>query len=72
MPVDSTCTELSKVSTILFSEVNSVNNPCLPAVGDASMTRADAFFGDNHSFNQTLFDKVRPFSLALSPEVTTC
>ncbi|RXW14245.1 heme-thiolate peroxidase [Candolleomyces aberdarensis] len=26
--------------------------------GDAGMTRADAFFGDNHSFNQTLFDKL--------------
>ncbi|KAJ2935533.1 heme-thiolate peroxidase, partial [Candolleomyces eurysporus] len=29
---------------------------------DASMTRADAFFGDNHSFNQTLFDKFVDFS----------
>ncbi|KAJ2921633.1 heme-thiolate peroxidase, partial [Candolleomyces eurysporus] len=27
--------------------------------GDAGMTRADTFFGDNHSFNQTLFDEVR-------------
>lgn len=27
--------------------------------GDTSMTRADAFFGDNHSFNQTLFNQVR-------------
>lgn len=27
--------------------------------GDSSMTRADAFFGDNHSFNQTLWDQVR-------------
>lgn len=26
--------------------------------GDSSMTRGDAFFGDNHSFNQTLFDQV--------------
>ena len=26
--------------------------------GDASMTRGDDFFGDNHSFNQTLFDQV--------------
>jgi hypothetical protein len=25
--------------------------------GDASLTRADAFFGDNHSLNQTLFDQ---------------
>ncbi|KAF5359306.1 hypothetical protein D9756_003057 [Leucocoprinus leucothites] len=25
--------------------------------GDSSMTRADAFFGDNHSFNQTLWDE---------------
>lgn len=25
--------------------------------GDASMTRGDAFFGDNHSFNQTLWDE---------------
>jgi hypothetical protein len=32
----------------------------LPHVlGDAGMTRGDAFFGDNHSFNQTLFDKVK-------------
>lgn len=23
------------------------------------MTRADAFFGDNHSFNLTLWDQVR-------------
>jgi unspecific peroxygenase len=26
--------------------------------GDASMTRADAFFGDNHSFNPALFEQV--------------
>jgi hypothetical protein len=26
--------------------------------GDTSMTRGDAFFGDNHSFNETLFDQV--------------
>jgi hypothetical protein len=26
--------------------------------GDSSMTRGDDFFGDNHSFNQTLFDQV--------------
>lgn len=25
--------------------------------GDASMTRNDAFFGDNHSFNETLFEQ---------------
>ncbi|KAF6755031.1 aromatic peroxygenase precursor [Ephemerocybe angulata] len=30
--------------------------------GDASMTRADDFFGDNHSFNQTLFDQFVDFS----------
>ncbi|KAJ2921464.1 heme-thiolate peroxidase, partial [Candolleomyces eurysporus] len=30
--------------------------------GDAGMTRADAFFGDNHSFNETLFDKFVDFS----------
>ncbi|TFK21072.1 aromatic peroxygenase precursor [Coprinopsis marcescibilis] len=30
--------------------------------GDASMTRGDAFFGDNHSFNQTLFDQLVDFS----------
>ncbi|RXW17927.1 heme-thiolate peroxidase [Candolleomyces aberdarensis] len=30
--------------------------------GDAGMTRADTFFGDNHSFNQTLFDKFIDFS----------
>ena len=27
----------------------------------SSTTRNDAFFGDNHSFNETLFDEVRPF-----------
>ncbi|EJD41454.1 heme-thiolate peroxidase [Auricularia subglabra TFB-10046 SS5] len=26
--------------------------------GDASMTRGDAFFGDNHSFNETLFNQL--------------
>ena len=26
--------------------------------GDSSMTRGDEFFGDNHSFNHTLFDQV--------------
>ncbi|KAJ2936550.1 heme-thiolate peroxidase, partial [Candolleomyces eurysporus] len=30
--------------------------------GDASMTRADAFFGDIPSFNQTLFDQLVDFS----------
>ncbi|KAF5335384.1 hypothetical protein D9611_011767 [Ephemerocybe angulata] len=30
--------------------------------GDSSMTRADAFFGDNHSFNQTLFDQFVDYS----------
>ncbi|KAJ2914363.1 heme-thiolate peroxidase, partial [Candolleomyces efflorescens] len=30
--------------------------------GDAGLTRGDAFFGDNHSFNQTLFDKFVDFS----------
>ena len=25
--------------------------------GDASLTRGDAFFGDNHNLNQTLFDQ---------------
>ncbi|KXN81291.1 Aromatic peroxygenase [Leucoagaricus sp. SymC.cos] len=30
--------------------------------GDASMTRGDAFFGDNHSFNETLFDEFTAFS----------
>ncbi|KAJ2925164.1 heme-thiolate peroxidase, partial [Candolleomyces eurysporus] len=30
--------------------------------GDAGLTRADEFFGDNHSFNQTLFDKLVDFS----------
>jgi len=29
--------------------------------GDASLTRADAFFGDNHSFNQTLWDEFADF-----------
>jgi len=30
--------------------------------GDASMTRGDAFFGDNHDFNETLFDEMVAFS----------
>ncbi|KAJ2914374.1 heme-thiolate peroxidase, partial [Candolleomyces efflorescens] len=30
--------------------------------GDASMTRADFNFGDNHSFNQTLFDQFVAYS----------
>ncbi|KAF8958572.1 Chloroperoxidase [Flammula alnicola] len=30
--------------------------------GDTSMTRGDAFFGDNHSFNETLFDELTAFS----------
>jgi len=30
--------------------------------GDASLTRADASFGDNHSFNQTLFNQFVDFS----------
>jgi len=30
--------------------------------GDASMTRGDAFFGDNHSFNETLFEELTDFS----------
>ncbi|KAJ3528841.1 heme-thiolate peroxidase [Coprinellus aureogranulatus] len=30
--------------------------------GDSSMTRGDAFFGDNHSFNQTLFDQFVDYS----------
>ncbi|KIJ31869.1 hypothetical protein M422DRAFT_185271, partial [Sphaerobolus stellatus SS14] len=30
--------------------------------GDASMTRGDFFFGDNHSFNQTLFNEFVAFS----------
>lgn len=33
--------------------------------GDASMTRADDFFGDNHSFNQTLFDQVSLVKIAI-------
>jgi unspecific peroxygenase len=32
--------------------------------GDASLTRGDAFFGDNHNFNPELFEQVRPISLA--------
>ncbi|EJD38504.1 heme-thiolate peroxidase [Auricularia subglabra TFB-10046 SS5] len=43
--------------------------PALPALagglnvhgtfeGDASLTRSDAFLGDNHSFNETLFDQL--------------
>ncbi|RXW15742.1 heme-thiolate peroxidase [Candolleomyces aberdarensis] len=30
--------------------------------GDVSMTRGDFFFGDNHSFNQTLFDQFVDYS----------
>lgn len=30
--------------------------------GDASMTRGDAFFGDNHSFNETQFEEFEKFS----------
>ncbi|TEB20564.1 Cloroperoxidase [Coprinellus micaceus] len=30
--------------------------------GDSSMTRGDDFFGDNHSFNQTLFDQFVEYS----------
>ncbi|PPR06380.1 hypothetical protein CVT26_004641 [Gymnopilus dilepis] len=30
--------------------------------GDSSMTRADFFFGDNHDFNETLFDQFVDFS----------
>ncbi|KAF9552972.1 aromatic peroxygenase precursor [Agrocybe pediades] len=30
--------------------------------GDASMTRGDFFFGDNHDFNETLFDQFVDFS----------
>ncbi|TFK21070.1 Cloroperoxidase [Coprinopsis marcescibilis] len=30
--------------------------------GDASLTRGDDFFGDNHSFNQTLFDQFVEYS----------
>jgi len=30
--------------------------------GDTSMTRGDDFFGDNHSFNETLFDEFVDFS----------
>lgn len=48
-------------------------NPPAPAIvggldthavfeGDASMTRGDAFFGDNHSFNETQFDEFSSFS----------
>ncbi|KAH6885636.1 hypothetical protein BKA70DRAFT_1337465 [Coprinopsis sp. MPI-PUGE-AT-0042] len=31
--------------------------------GDASMTRADAYFGDNHSFNPALFEQFKNFSM---------
>jgi len=48
-------------------------NPPAPAIvggldthavfeGDVSKTRGDAFFGDNHSFNETLFDEFSAFS----------
>ncbi|PPQ67339.1 hypothetical protein CVT26_007260 [Gymnopilus dilepis] len=30
--------------------------------GDTSMTRADFFFGDNHDFNETLFDEMTKFA----------
>ncbi|KAH6910879.1 hypothetical protein BKA70DRAFT_1268828 [Coprinopsis sp. MPI-PUGE-AT-0042] len=33
-----------------------------PKTGDASMTRADAFFGDNVSFNAPLFEQFKNFS----------
>ncbi|KAF8869951.1 heme-thiolate peroxidase [Gymnopilus junonius] len=48
-------------------------NPPAPAIvgglnthavfeGDTSMTRADFFFGDNHDFNETLFDEMVKFT----------
>jgi unspecific peroxygenase len=40
-----------------------VHNTC---EGDASLSRADAYFGDNHNFNETVFNKVREHAL---PEV---
>ncbi|KAF8989677.1 Chloroperoxidase [Cyathus striatus] len=30
--------------------------------GDVSMTRADAYFGDNHSFNETLFQELTDYA----------
>ena len=47
---------------MLLSEVS--ESITLGVLGDAGLTRADEFFGDNHSFNQTLFDKVRTFILS--------
>lgn len=35
------------------------NNVHQTAEGDASLSRADAYFGDGHSFNQTVFEGVR-------------
>jgi hypothetical protein len=59
--------ERSKVRPALRSEAHSVNKLSFPVLGDAGMTRGDEFFGDNHSFNQTLFDKVRSFVRSFSP-----
>ncbi|KAF5359269.1 hypothetical protein D9756_003077 [Leucocoprinus leucothites] len=33
-----------------------------PLEGDASITRGDAYFGDNHSFNETLFQELVDYS----------
>ncbi|KAH6905561.1 Chloroperoxidase [Coprinopsis sp. MPI-PUGE-AT-0042] len=38
---------------------NNVHNTC---EGDVSLSRADAYFGDGHSFNQTIFDKFIEYS----------
>ncbi|KAF8487688.1 Chloroperoxidase [Gautieria morchelliformis] len=41
-----------------WGKTHSTGNPPAPAiVGDTSMTRGDAFFGDNFSFNETLFQE---------------
>jgi unspecific peroxygenase len=39
---------------------NNVHNTC---EGDASLSRADAYFGDDHSFNETIFNTVREHPL---------
>ena len=35
-----------------------LSKPGMGVEGDASLIRGDAFYGDNHSFNETLWDEV--------------
>ncbi|TEB20273.1 aromatic peroxygenase precursor [Coprinellus micaceus] len=39
-----------------------LNTPGFGVEGDASLLRGDAYFGDNHSFNQTLWDEFVDYS----------